>query len=123
MVNTQGKPLANGSPAGPRPIALAFESVDGEVQSQIGNDGELVCWPGRASVSADTGAAAGTRIVVVDAVTDMGATTTTIDVAAVDEAAVPTGMTMAPGVAAVQTGRSPLPASVADTTRSPDFSS
>ena len=87
------------------PLLLHSKGVSGEVQSQIGNGGKLVCRSRKASVAVGTAAAAGTAIVVVNAVAATGATTTAIDV---DETAVPTGTTMALGVAAVQTGRSPL---------------
>ena len=84
------------------------KGVGGEVQSQIGNGGELVSRSRRASVAVGIAAANGTTIVVVYAVAATGTTTTDIDVAAVDETAVPTGTTMALDVAAVQTRITPL---------------
>ena len=88
------------------PLLLHSKGVGGEVQSQIGNGGELACRSRRASIAVGT-AVAGKTIVVVDAVVATGKTTTAIDVADV-ETAVPTRATMALDVAAVQTGISPL---------------
>ena len=81
------------------PLLLHSKGVGGEV---------LVCWSGRASVSVGTAAAAGTTDRVVDSVAATGMTSTAIDVAAVGETVVPAGTTVALGVAAVQTGISPL---------------
>ena len=89
------------------PLLLHSKGVGGEVQSQIGNGGELVCRLRGAYNAVGPVAAAGMTVVVVDAVAATG-TTTAIDVASVDETAFPTGTTMALGVAAVQTGISPL---------------
>ena len=72
------------------PLLLHSKGVDGGVQPQIGIGGELVCWSRRAFVAIGKAAAAGKTIVVVDAVAATGKTT------------------MAIGVAAVQTGISPL---------------
>jgi len=82
-------------------LLLHSKRVGGELQSQIENGGELVCWSRMASVAVGTAAAAGTTIVVVDTVAATGATTVAIDVGAVDENGVPTGMTMTLGVAAL----------------------
>ena len=86
------------------PLLLHSKGVSGEVQSQIGNGGKLVCRSRKASVAVGTAAAAGTTIVVVDAIATTGKTTTAIDVAAVGETVVPTGTTMALGVVAVRLG-------------------
>ena len=89
-------------------MLLHSKGVDGEVQSQIGNGGELVCRSRRASVAVGKATVAGKPIVVVDAVAATGKTTTTIDIAAAGGFVVPAGATMmAFDVAAVQTERSP----------------
>ena len=100
------------------PLLLHSKGVVGEVQSQIGNGGELVCRPGRASVAVDKATVAGKTIVVVDAVAATGKTTTAIDVVVVVAAAaagggggefvVPAGATMMALGGVVQTGISPL---------------
>ena len=100
------------------PLLLHSKWVDGEVQSQIGNGGELVCRPGRASVAVDKATVAGKTIVVVYAVAATGKTTTAIDVvvvaaaaaaaAAAGEFVVPAGATMMALVDVVQTGIFPL---------------
>ena len=67
------------------PLLLHSKGVDGEVQSQIGNGGELVCRPGRAPVAVDKATVAGKTMVYAVAAT--GKTTTAIDVVVVVAAA------------------------------------